>query len=569
MKTNHILLVLFILLSGFLFLSNRLDHQRNAKKIKRYKCKDMIFTPFLEGFDYSAHSSNPKKAYNRYSYSSLDLSLLNLNSLPENLFLNCSDCITRLDIQGNAFKEIPTTIGHLKSLKDLNLSSCGISTLKSQDGFALNIEELEILDLGNNNIEILSFLPISKPLNIVNFWKNNISTVDLPKDPSSYFVRNLNFFNNQFLEFPNELLRINGLEIINLSDNKIHFIQPLDPNKSDYSINNIVLKRNQITRFPSSFGRIKNLFTIELEENEIEGEVAFLDNHFGDLQELSILSQFIDSVIIAPTAIPNLTTLDFFDNNIVSFKAFKDNKQASLTSLILRENQLTEFPSDILHFQNLNNCDLSYNKIEGKVIIKDSNLRKLNLSNNKITAIHFTGENKIEELNLDYNQIKTFTFDEDALQNLEILHLIGNPNFSSSMSLDLLNKIKNLSTSQLQGVVIIEDESKTRLDFKNLDITSIYFSGINKVEELILEDNDIELIHIETGSLPNVVLFDLSNNSNLKRFPFDIFYEALNLKTIDIIGCENLPQEDIDRLKSIANARKINYLMDGEVQYYN
>ena len=70
MKTNHILLVLFILLSGFLFLSNRLDHQRNAKKIKRYKCKDMIFTPFLEGFDYSAHSSNPKKAYNRYSYSS-------------------------------------------------------------------------------------------------------------------------------------------------------------------------------------------------------------------------------------------------------------------------------------------------------------------------------------------------------------------------------------------------------------------------------------------------------------------------------------------------------------------
>ena len=119
------------------------------------------------------------------------------------------------------------------------------------------------------------------------------------------------------------------------------------------------------------------------------------------------------------------------------------------------------------------------------------------------------------------------------------------------------------------NVVIIEDESKTRLDFKNLDITSIYFSGINKVEELILEDNDIELIHIETGSLPNVVLFDLSNNSNLNRFPFDIFYEALNLETIDIIGCENLPQEDIDRLKSIANARKINYLMDGEVQYYN
>ena len=571
MKTNLVFFILLLFLGGFLFLSNQYDYKRNGEKINRYQCQDVFFNPFPEGYDYQEYSFNYdyKSTKNRYKFSSLNLERLSLKNLPDSLFLNYEGCVTDLYLGHNNFAEIPFAIRHLHSIKVLDISNGGLSFISVPNDLDQVFNNLELLYLQNNYIDVLNYLPTSKHLQEVDLRENNITEVDLPKDASTYFVKKLDLSQNKLLEFPIQLLRINKIASLKLSENKILFIPPLDQNKiEEYQINSIDLDNNQITRFPSHFGKIKNLLTLQLEGNKIDGSVKLSNNSFPYLQELRIRSQYVDSIVIEQTAIPKATSLSLFDNNIVHFKVAKDNIQ-SLTSLNLRENKLTTFPYDVLHLKKLEYCDLSTNKIKGKVVISNSNIKILDLSNNQITAIHFSGKNKIKELNLHANNLVSFTFDEGSLEHLETLNLNDNSKISRAEQLRLINDIQNLNINSLEGILQIHNNQNEIFDLIDNKIRQVYLSGDNKIKELTLENNDLRAINIEEGSLKNLELFDISNNPNLKIFPFDIFTKAPNLKIIDVIGCNNLSQQDLDKIKSLANSYGVNYLMKGDVNYGN
>lgn len=564
MKTNVIFLFLFLILGAFLFFSNQYDYKKNSDKINRYKCQKVVFSPFPPGYDYPKYTTiyNYKNQDNRFKNNILNLERLNLKALPDDIFADCSQCITDLDLSENNMVQIPNAIRFLENLRILNMSESGLTSMDASKDLDKALGNLDYLYLQNNEIEVLNYLPTSqKKILEVNLENNKISKVELPKNASNS-IKKLNLSYNNLAVFPMDLLQIYGLTTLSLSKNNIHLLPTLNKGQlTSSNIHDLDLTDNRISRFPSEFGHLKELRVLELQGNQISGTIELNNNSFPNLKELSLTSQHVDSVIIKRTAIPKVTQLNLFGNNIVSFKAEKNNTQ-SFEVLSLENNNLTSFPSDVQHLKYLKHLNLSGNQIKGKVLIADSNLEFLDLSNNQITEIHFSGKNNIKELILNDNQLTTITCDKGALPYLKVkgMKLDGNPNLSITGK--LLNEIPKLLDKTLVEDLEVKYNNNDFLDFSDNNLKTIRFSGSNKVKHLNLEDNQLVSFSFNKGSLQDLEILDMSYNPFLKEFPFNIFDEAPNLKKVDVIGCTGLSKNQIDKLVKISKRYGVKCVLD-------
>src|SRR6476469_8219933 len=209
---------------------------------------------------------------------------------------------------------------------------------------------------------------------------------------------------NKLTEFPDAVLQLTNLKILNVS-------------------------HNQITSIPEEIGQLSNLTRLDLSENQITSipeEIGQLWN----LTHLDLSSNQITSIPEDLAQLWNLTLLDLSSNQITSIP--EDLGQLwNLTDIYLSSNQITSIPEDLGQLSNLAGLYLSENQITS--IPEDlgqlSNLIGLYLSENQITSIpEDLGQlSNLIVLFLSNNQIEKIPECLETLPKLERLDLRRNP----------------------------------------------------------------------------------------------------------------------------------------------
>jgi len=318
---------------------------------------------------------------------------------------------------------------------------------------------------------------------------------------------------NKLTQFPDVVLQLTNLKILNLSNNQITLVPKAIGQLSN--LTQLDLSHNQITSIPEVIGQLSNLTKLNLSDNQITS----IPEVIGQLSNLTKLNLSDNQIAQIPDALaklyealvqlPNLTRLDLSSNQITQISDALC-QLSKLTELNLHRNQITSIPEVIAQLSNLTYLQLNFNQITSipEVIAQLSNLRGL-----------FLGDNQISPIPDAIGQ----------LSNLTTLALFGN---QISQIPEVIGKLSNLtelflSNNQITQIPdwIVKLPNITRLYLWNNQITQIpeAIAQLSNLKQLDLRSNQIEKIPECLETLPKLETLDLRNN------PLPISPEVLGL----------------------------------------
>ncbi|XP_056158567.1 receptor-like protein 6 [Syzygium oleosum] len=267
--------------------------------------------------------------------------------------------------------EIPSSIGNLSLLNELNASECHFSgSLPSSLG---NLSHLTRLVLRENNLQ--GQIPVS--------------FADLTQ--LSQLILSYNNLSGDTLEWVVNLTKLTDLEI---SDNRLS------------------------GGLPSSFENLKQLALLSLSHNDLRGDIPSTLWNLKDLEGLYLRSFNINGSFDLNDIfkLKNLRDLDLSFNNISFTKSFINATTSKLAALILDSCNLTEFPQFIGYLSELVRLDLPHNRIRGTIPrwmwnnSKES-LWYIDLSHNLLTGFENNQTSlplpKLEYLDVSSNLLET------------------------------------------------------------------------------------------------------------------------------------------------------------------
>ncbi|KAL3738586.1 hypothetical protein ACJRO7_020027 [Eucalyptus globulus] len=260
----------------------------------------------------------------------------------------------------NFSREIPTSIGNLSLLNELEAMGCYFSgSLPSSMG---NLSRLTKLYLDGNNLQgqiPISFANLTQ-LSVLWLSYNNLSS--------------------DSLEWVVNLTKLTDLDI----------------------------SGNQLSNgFPSS------LTYLDLSSNDLHGDILGTLRNLTDLEELYLGSLNLNGVLDANDlfTLKNLRILNLSNNNISFTKSFINATTLKLAYLYLDSCNLTEFPRFIGYLSELKELYLQYNIIQGIIPrwmwnnSKES-LVYIDLSHNLLTSF-LKNQTDLPLLNLNYLDISS------------------------------------------------------------------------------------------------------------------------------------------------------------------
>ena len=178
-------------------------------------------------------------------------------------------------------------------------------------------------------------------------------------------LRELNLSSNKFSSFPLVVAGLEGLEVLNLSNNQLSEFGKGTEFTRMKSLTSLNLSHNDIETFPTSLCAIANLASLDMSENKLEtlpAEVNALSstitmlNYFASCQQIGHLTglQNLNLRRNALTALPNqlgnchaLSSIDVSENQLQQLPASLSALHNSLTSLSLQHNKLSSLPDEI------------------------------------------------------------------------------------------------------------------------------------------------------------------------------------------------------------------------------
>src|SRR6476661_5385478 len=249
---------------------------------------------------------------------------------------------------------------------------------------------------------------------------------------------------NKLTEFPDAVLQLTNLKILNVSHNQITSIPEEIGQLSN--LTDIYLSNNQIASIPDAIGQLSNLTRLDLRGNQITSIPEALAQ-LWNLTRLDLSGNQITSIPEEIGQLWNLTHLDLSFNQITSIPE-EIGQLSNLIVLFLSNNQITSISEDLAQLWNLTLLDLSSNQITS--IPEDLgqlwNLAGLYLSENQITSIpEDLGQlSNLIGLYLSENQITSIPEDLGQLSNLIVLFLSNNQIEKIPECLETLPKLERL-----------------------------------------------------------------------------------------------------------------------------
>ncbi|MFX1239544.1 MAG: leucine-rich repeat domain-containing protein, partial [Promethearchaeota archaeon] len=266
--------------------------------------------------------------------------------------------LEHLDLSSTNMVNIPTTIGNLSSLKELNLSSN--ATLKTIPEPIGNLSSLIILNLHSTS---LSGLPerIGKLANLETLDLGRIMPLEALPDSIGNLssLKTLDLAGNKNLtSLPQSIGGLTSLQILNLEGAKITSIPESIGGLT--SLKRLNLLRNQVEVLPESIGKLLALQELDLSENRLKS----LPESTGNLLNLEALLLGGNNLLNLPYSVGNLENIKLLSMSQNQLQEVPDSigKLKSLQKLSLLKNELTSLPRDLGDLVDLEYLDLRANK---------------------------------------------------------------------------------------------------------------------------------------------------------------------------------------------------------------
>ena len=369
-----------------------------------------------------------------------------------------------------------------------------------------------------------------------NFLSENSFNDDNQSLSTMNYLIQLRFSNNQFSKLPISLYSLNNLKLLDMSNNKINYID----NEKFKALNSLVeidfsknklreipdsiqylsyleiakFSNNEILNVPNGMGALTRLKRLYLDNNSIQFLPPQVFNNMVALEELYLFKNRLESVNFNNKMnlfdnMKHLKFLDLHSNNLTYFGLFKE--MFALDSLLLSYNHISKI-------EGINNC---------------LNLTNLDLNNNKIA--NFPKDilllKKLSTLNLQNNDLNEIPNALGLMNSLVRLNIEGNP------LIRLVGKMRNCSTEELKNYL------KTRITDQDLEGTNM---NKNDLYDVNLNDKEPLVSFINNKTL-------MMNNKKITELPIEEFQNSIQKNTLDKIDFSQNQIENIFSFQYILN----------------
>ncbi len=369
-----------------------------------------------------------------------------------------------------------------------------------------------------------------------NFLSENSFNDDNQSLSTMNYLIQLRFSNNQFSKLPISLYSLNNLKLLDMSNNKINYID----NEKFRALNSLVeidfsknklreipdsiqflsyleiakFSNNEILNVPNGMGALTRLKRLYLDNNSIQFLPPQVFNNMVALEELYLFKNRLESVNFNNNMnlfdnMKHLKFLDLHSNNLTYFGLFKE--MFALDSLLLSYNHISKI-------EGINNC---------------LNLTNLDLNNNKIA--NFPKDilllKKLSTLNLQNNDLNEIPNALGLMNSLVRLNIEGNP------LIRLVGKMRNCSTEELKNYL------KTRITDQDLEGTNM---NKNDLYDVNLNDKEPLVSFINNKTL-------MMNNKKITELPIEEFQNSIQKNTLDKIDFSQNQIENIFSFQYILN----------------
>ena len=249
---------------------------------------------------------------------------------------------TKLDLAGENLTELPAAISRVTQLEvlilgkyDKNKGWLGnqLSELPTEIGQLTNLQQLDLFD------NQLTGLP-----------------TEIGQLTS---LQQLDLRYNQLSELPTEIGQLTSLQQLDLSHNQLNAL-PVEIGQLT-SLRQLDLSHNQLSELPTEIGQLTSLQQLSLSY----GKLSELPAEIGQLTSLQQLSLSYGKLSELPAEIGQLTSLQqlFLSDNQLNELPAEIGQLTSLQQLSLSHNQLNELPTEIGQLTGLQLLDLRYNQL--------------------------------------------------------------------------------------------------------------------------------------------------------------------------------------------------------------
>ncbi|MFX0103647.1 MAG: leucine-rich repeat domain-containing protein [Candidatus Hodarchaeota archaeon] len=335
---------------------------------------------------------------------------------------------------------------------ELHFPNCNIDDITKLKGLE-NLDQLQVLDLGNNLITEIEGLDKIPQLKKLHLDSNQISEIKgLDELPNLEF---LSIYYNKISEMKG-LDNLPKLRLLNLSQNQITEIKGLE---NLTQLTRLIISGNQIEEITGLENQL-NLTELMLSENKIS-KIKGLEN----LTKLATL-WLGNNNITEITGLENTINLNFLHlpgNKITEIKGLENLKQ--LRSLSFYSNKITDIKGlDTL--AQLEKLDLENNKIsEVNGLDELTRLKSLNISRNPFVEVEDLEKIKnLEKFKVEQDKIIPFKIESpsDPCPSASSLEGELDENFKGWLQ-DCYIKRGELDSDGIYHVFYLENEAGTRL----------------------------------------------------------------------------------------------------------
>ncbi|XP_025208632.1 leucine-rich repeats and immunoglobulin-like domains protein 3 isoform X2 [Melanaphis sacchari] len=355
---------------------------------------------------------------------------------------------------------------------------------------------------------------------------------NLTIDTNSYLhLTTLKLTKNSISYFP-VFVNKSNISHLNLAHNKIEKLEALEnlPNLKTLDMN----KNKLIFLDDNTFSQSKHFKILNLNNNFITNLSANCFDALTNLVELKISHNKLNNLPIGLfKKLKNLELLDLSRNHITVIHGLLFMDLVNLKSMILRQNQIEDLQDGsffgLINLQSLHLEDNNLSKISKGWLYGLNSLVYLNISYNRLDQIKSGWEYcaELEELDLSYNKLQYIEKSNlENLRKLQKLHLNNNRlSFIEEGSFNNTPMLQILQMDHNYLSWLIEDAKETFIGLRNLKKLSLAnnkilfikkeaFSGLDNLDELnLLQNNVLEIQDEAFKYMPNLEYLYLNSSS--------------------------------------------------------
>ncbi|XP_078115703.1 leucine-rich repeat-containing protein 40 isoform X2 [Sander vitreus] len=384
--------------------------------------------------------------------SSLTLQQNLQESLPEEL--GQLQNLTQLDLSNNHLKILPSSLGCLTCLQKLNLSNNQLSSLPDSLARLCNVK---LLDCSKNQLtDVPASLSEMSALEQLYLRHNKLRLLPKLLAPA---LKELYVGNNHIEQLQAEQLAcLTAISLLELRDNKIKILPEQITLLS--TLTRLDVTNNDITTLPASVSLLPNLKVLLLEGNPLrgirrdlltKGTNELLTYLRGRIKEDPERTDGGPTAMTLPSQarvnVHSIKTLKLLEYRLQEFLSSLSDinlafnrlsccsdlcKFLQLVHIDLRNNQLSDLPSDMKNLTKLSSVILSYNRFKSfpEVLYHVVSLETVLLGNNQVDKVdpqRLMKLVRLSTLDLSNNDLLSIAPELGLCTSLRSLSLEGNP----------------------------------------------------------------------------------------------------------------------------------------------